>query len=381
MDTVRLGLIGIGNMGLGHLKYLPKLEGVRLAAVADVVQERRDAAAREHGVPGFASGLEMIQRAEIDAVLIAMPHYEHVPLAVAALEKGLHVLCEKPLAVTALAAQEAIDCHRRHPELKFGVMFQSRMRPWWRKVKELVAQGRLGRLQRVTWMITSWFRSQRYYDSGGWRGTWAGEGGGVLLNQCPHNLDLLTWFVGTPDRVTARVTLGKWHRIEVEDDVHAIMEWDNGLTGHFVTTTGESPGLNRLEIAGTRGRLVCEDGPLIELTENEADTLEFSNTTDGFWSGPKHAVRRIETAKASEDHAGITRNFIAAILCNEPLVAPAAEGLLGLELGNAMLMSGLGNRTIAIPTPRVEYDALIRERARTSTFVKPSVRPARSASG
>jgi predicted dehydrogenase len=362
-SLVRVGVIGLGNMGTIHANYMNSIEGATLAAVSDSNPERLRAVTDKHGCAGFDDPQELIRSKAIDAVLIATPHYQHVPLAIAAFENGLHVLCEKPIAVTIGEARRVNEAAAKHPKLKFAIMFQSRVQPAAAKMRELIESGELGPITRVTWIATNWFRSHAYYASGGWRATWAGEGGGVLINQCPHNLDLLQWITGLmPRRITAIASIAKTHPIEVEDEVSAILEYDNGAVGHFITTTGEAPGTDRLEIAGDRGKLVAERGRGLVFHRTTRSVSEMNRTT------PQH----FPTVEAWEiplplpeapalGHKLITQNFVRAILIGEPLLAPGTEGAKGLEIGNAMLMSGLTRRSVELPLDAGAYDAFLAE--------------------
>ena len=374
MNKVKLGVIGCGTMGGMHISYFDKVTGLKLTALADTDPKTLKSVAEGHDVQTFDNGYDLIDNAGVDAVLIATPHYDHPRLAIAGLKKGLHVLVEKPVAVTAKAADEMNEVAKAHPDRVFAAMFQQRTNPEWRYVKKAVEEGRLGEMMRVNWTITSWFRTQAYYNSGGWRATWEGEGGGVLLNQCPHNLDLFQWFVGMPSKVTANVGLGKHHHIEVEDDVTAILEFDNGATGTFITSTGQSPGINRLEIVGDKATLIFENGQPITLLENETPVRQFCRQSEARFASPKVTRSAITPGGNELGHRGITQNFINAILHDEPLIAHATEGIRGLELGNAMLMSGLTGQTVNLPTDREAYDQLIRKLASESDFKKDAVR-------
>jgi len=371
LQQVRLGVIGCGGMGSVHINYLDKVKGVTLAAVADTCTEAVQKQIEKHpGLIGFSSGAELMASGRVDAVLIATPHYAHPPLTRLAFKHHLHVLCEKPVAVTAQEAELTNRAYRKvEGRLLFAAMFNQRTSPTWRKVKQMIAEGWLGDITRANWIITNWFRSQAYYNSGGWRATWAGEGGGVLLNQCPHNLDLFQWFVGMPVEVTAIVSLGKFHRIEVEDDVTAIMKFKNGATGAFFTSTGESPGTNRLEITGDRGRLVTDGGSTIEFIQTEQSVSEFCRTTPESFPTVLASKLMIEVPPGPSgigQHQHVTQNFVNAILHGEPLVAPGTEGIHGLELGNAMLMSGLLEKPVKLPTPRAAYARMIDHLAKKS---------------
>ncbi|MFN3685171.1 MAG: Gfo/Idh/MocA family protein, partial [Fimbriimonadaceae bacterium] len=242
---VRLGIIGIGNMGSHHVRSMPQVRRCRLTAVCDVVPSKMDWI---DGVDKFVDSRELIRSGLVDAVLVATPHYDHTTIGIDALDNGLHLLTEKPISVHKADCVRLIAAHKRNPNLKFAAMFNQRTDPHYQRIRRIVRGGELGEIQRTSWIITDWFRSEAYYASGGWRATWAGEGGGVLLNQCPHNLDLFQWICGVPTRVDAKCSFGKYHRIEVEDEVTAYLEYANGATGVFVTSTGEAPGTNRLEI-------------------------------------------------------------------------------------------------------------------------------------
>jgi predicted dehydrogenase len=300
-------------------------------------------------LPGtkFADYRRLCASGQVDAVLIATPHYSHPQVAIEALHCGMHVLVDKPLAVHVADGRRMLAAHRNKTQ-RFGVMFQERSRPLYRTIKSMLQGGMLGNIRRVQWIVTDWFRPQAYYQSSSWRATWQGEGGGLLINQCPHNLDLLQWFVGLPVRVTAHLGLGKYHPIEVEDEVTAFLEYDNGATGVFIASTGEAPGTNRLEIAGEKGKLVLEQGKLT-FFENTMETSVFSRTTPDLFARPPYQVREIAVHGEGEGRADVLKNFRDAILDGMPLLAPAEEALASLELGNAMLLSGLLQRPVDLP--------------------------------
>lgn len=347
---VKLGIIGIGNMGSSHSQNIlaGKTPEVVLAAVADRRESRRKWAEENlPGVPVFEEGEELIDSGLCDAVLIAVPHYQHPVLAKLAFERGLHVLCEKPAGVYTKAVREMNEAADRAGKT-FGMMFNQRTNCVYRKMHQMVESGELGELKRVNWIITDWYRTQIYYDSGDWRATWAGEGGGVLLNQCPHQLDLLQWICGLPKRVQAFCHEGKWHDIEVEDDVTAYLEFPNGATGVFVTTTGDAPGTNRFELTGTKGKLVCEDDTLTfwRLKEDEREFCR--NSKEGF-AKPEMEKIAVETDGENPQHVGVINAFAANILRGEPLVADGREGIRGLTLSNAMHLSGWLHEPVEIP--------------------------------
>ena len=361
MDTVRVGVIGLGNMGSHHARYLAAgtVAGATLGGVCDVDPARL--AAAPAGVPRFASHADLLAAGAVDAVIVAVPHYDHVPITVAAFDAGLHVLCEKPVAVSVAAARRVNAAAARVPHLRFGVMFNQRTNPLYQKLRDLVTTGELGEVTRITWIATDWFRTWAYYASGGWRATWAGEGGGVLINQCPHNLDLLQWVPGglMPSRVTAVATLGKTHPIEVEDEVSAILEYPTGAVGHFITTTGEAPGTNRLEIAGDRGKVVAEGGKLLfrrarHSVRHTRETSPLSFASPETWDFEVPIGPRVP-----DEHAAMTQNFVDAITKGTPMLGPGTDGVRGLEIGNAMLLAGLTRTPVDLPVDGERYDAFL----------------------
>jgi predicted dehydrogenase len=382
MANVRVGIVGLGAMGNFHVSYLHEIEGATLAAVCDQDAERArkvvnglsDVRAKADArlasrvadpasVGQFTTYQAMLDSKQIDAIIIATPHFQHPEIALAAFERGVHVLSEKPLAVHVKDARKVIDAHKQKPELKFGLVLQMRTVGLYKKLKALIAEGELGEISRISWIVTDWFRTWAYYGQGGWRATWSGEGGGVLINQCPHNLDMLQWITGMmPSRVTAVASLGKTHPIEVEDEVSAILEYPNGAVGHFVTTTGEAPGTNRLEIAGDRGRIVSENGKLT-FYRTRKGVREVRETSP-------EAFAQIETwqsdipippGELSAGHKVIVQNFVNAIRNNEPLIAAGEEGSKGLEIGNAMLMAGVTKRPVELPLDGDAYEQLLKD--------------------
>jgi predicted dehydrogenase len=351
MKQVKLGIIGIGNMGSAHCGNIldGKTPEIILTAVADLRENRRAWASGNlpDSVTVFEDGDSLITSGLCDAVLIATPHYEHPRLAMLAMEQDLHVMCEKPAGVYTKQVREMNEAAVKTGRV-FGMMFNQRTNCIYRKMHEIVQSGQYGALKRMSWLITDWYRSQAYYNSGGWRATWDGEGGGVLLNQCPHNLDLLQWICGMPSRVRAFCHNGKWHHIEVEDDVTAYLEFPNGATGVFVTTTADAPGTNRLELTLERAKLVAENNELT-LYELEISEREYCfQTTEGFEKPPCHKTE-VALDGQNPQHIGVLNAFAGAILRGEPLVADGTEGIHGLELSNAMHLSSWLGETVSLP--------------------------------
>ena len=351
MTKVRLGIIGVGNMGSGHAANIlaGKCPEIELTAVADRREARRQWAkdTLPEGTAIFEEGSDLIQSGLCDAVHICTPHYQHPTLAMEAFAAGLHVMCEKPAGVYTKAVREMNEAAEKSGKV-FAMMFNQRTNCVYRKMHEMVHSGQLGELKRVNWIITDWYRTQIYYDSGDWRATWEGEGGGVLLNQCPHQLDLLQWICGLPKTVQAFCQEGKWHDIEVEDDVTAYLQFANGATGVFVTTTGDAPGTNRFEVTGTLGKLVCENDTLT-FWKLAQDEREFCRTCPQGFAQPACEKITVETDGENPQHVGVLNAFAGAILQGTPLVAEGKEGINGLTLSNAMHLSSWLGKPVDIP--------------------------------
>jgi predicted dehydrogenase len=367
MNTVRLGLIGLGNIGRFHADYLRagKVSRAQLTAVCDAFAPLDP----YKPLQTFTDAGQMMRSGEIDAVIIATPHYQHTTLGIAAFQAGLHAMVEKPISAHKADAERLIAAHQKNPKLVFAGMFQLRTEPRYTRIRKLIQSGELGQIVRLNWIITDWFRTEAYYASGGWRATWKGEGGGVLLNQCLHQLDMLQWLCGMPARVRGFCQLGRFHNIEVEDNVTVYLEYADGATGMFISSTGETPGTNRFEICGTRGRLVLENNKLT-FNRNEADMLEFSRTAKTGFTRPEVWNVEIPFDNAANQHAVVMQNFVDAILDGAPLIAPGAEGIHSVELANAMLYSSLIRQTVELPMDSAAYEKKLQQLIAKSKFEK-----------
>ena len=340
MKKIKLGIIGCGNIGKVHTDNIVngKCEGVELCAVCDLKKERLDEILEKApGVKTFFDAEEMMDSGVIDSVLVAVPHYDHPKFAMMAMKKGLHVLIEKPAGVYTKQVIEMNEA-AKEANVVFGIMMNQRTNCIYRKMREIVKSGELGEIRRTSIIITDWYRPQIYYDSGDWRATWSGEGGGVLLNQCPHNLDLWQWICGMPTKVHAKLHYGKWHDVEIEDDVSAYCEYANGATGTFITTTGDTPGTNRFEITFEGGKLIAEDSKL-KMWKNKVWEKEFSKTNENPFARPEFEYSEVETDGQNPQHSGVLTQFADAILNGGELVARGEEGINGLTISNAMHLS------------------------------------------
>lgn len=368
-QKIRLGIIGIGNMGSGHACNVvdgncPDFE---LAAVADINPARKEWAQKRLGenVVFFDNAISMLDSGLIDACIVATPHYYHPGLAIECIKRSIHVMVEKPVGVYTSQVRELMAVADQHPEVKFGVMFNQRTNCVYRKARELVQSGKYGRIRRTNWIITDWYRSQAYYDSGAWRATWSGEGGGVLLNQCPHQLDLWQWICGMPVKVHTHMHFGLWHDIEVEDDVSTYVEYEDGGTGIFVTSTGDAHGTNRFEILMDKAKLLVGYDKLY-LTEFSVSEPEWTATTkEGFATMPATETV-VETDGENPQHVGVLNAWGGAILRGEPMIADGREGIRGLSLSNAMHLSAFLGKEITLPFDEELFYEELKKRIATS---------------
>jgi predicted dehydrogenase len=373
MEKVRYGIVGIGKQGTFYTKIFTSfgrlVKGAKLTAVCDIAEDRRRYAQEKlKGVKVFSDYKEMFNSGLIDAVMVETPHYFHAEIAIDAMKAGLHVLCDKPAGVFTKQVSEMNEEAKKHKDLLFGMMFNQRTNPLYIKAKEIIESGKMGNLKRIVWIITNWYRPKAYYAQGGWRGTWQGEGGGVLINQCPHQLDLFTWLAGLPISVTATLST-KGREINVENDVTAYCKFENGATGVFITSTHDAPGTNRLEITGDGGKIVIEKGKLI-FTKNEIMEPEFSEANKVFMGKPKtkkikysgigHYLRFV---KNPPQHIGIIKNFTDTLLKKtDKFMAPGLEGITGLTFSNAIHLSGWTKKEVSLPLDEDKFIAELEKR-------------------
>jgi predicted dehydrogenase len=350
MKKVRIGIVGLGVMGSNHARFIFKglVKNGELTAVCDTNPSQMKWIKDEHPkVACFNNATAMFKSGAIDAVLIATPHYDHPIIAMKALKQGIHVMVEKPAGVFTKDVRK-MNAIAKKSGLVFGIMYNNRTVPMYQKMRDIVQKGKLGEIKRTSWLITEWYRPQAYYDSGGWRATWKGEGGGVLLNQCPHNLDLWQWIAGMPKKVTAFIHEGKWHDIEVEDDVTAYVEYENGATGVFVTSTADAPGDNRFAVMGDLGKLVCENGKLTHY-KLKVSERKFNRENKIMFGAPEYEVIELDVSGDAGMHAGVMAAFVKKIQGKGKLYAEGEEGINGLMLSNAMHLSAWLGKTIELP--------------------------------
>lgn len=369
-DKIKLGIIGFGNMGTGHTSniMIGKCPEIDLVAICDKNPDRIEFAKAKYpdaNFTYFTDAIEMLDSGVINACLVAVPHYDHTKYSIECMKRGIHVMCEKPAGVYTKQIREMNEESKKYPEVVFGMMFNQRTNPVYRKMHDLVQSGVYGEIRRTNWLITNWYRSQAYYNSSDWRATWAGEGGGVLLNQCPHQLDMWQWICGMPVKVQAHLRYGQWHDIEVEDDVTAYVEYENGATGVFITTTGDGCGTNRFEIQLDKAKLIAENDQLTVI-EFDQSVSEFNKTNTEVFGSINTREVAVELEGEYTEHSGVLNAWAGNILHGTPLIADGEEGIKGAMLSNAMHLSDFLGHAVELPIDEELYYNELMKRVATS---------------
>ncbi|MGJ8679894.1 Gfo/Idh/MocA family protein [Paraglaciecola sp.] len=367
-QNIKLGVIGLGNIAQQHIQNV--ISGaVKNCKITALCARNDSGQAKELGAIHFTRYQDLIDSGEVDTVLIATPTLSHFEITKYALEKNLHVMLEKPIGLSSWEGEELV---KLAPEKsQFALMLNQRTDPTFAKMKQVIESGILGEIKRTHWTMTNWFRPDIYFQVSDWRATWKGEGGGLLVNQCIHNLDIFQWVCGIPSEITAFCEFGKYHNIEVEDEVTAYLRYENKATGVFVGSTGEAPGVNRFDIIGDNGSIHFENGKLTQKL-NDQSTAEFCANTDEMFGMPKVTVSDLSTDESVNQHAIIMNNFVNAIHNNEALIAPAKDGLASLDIANGILQSSWNKQTVSLPLDRAGYQALLNEKAQSSSLRKKS---------
>ena len=375
MEKVRFGVIGFGNMGTTHCKnvYEGKVPKLELTAICDIAPKRVEAAKEMFPeVAVFNNAEDLYKSGLCDLVIVAVPHYDHPNLVINAFKHGLNVITEKPAGVYTKQVLEMNEAAEKSDKL-FGIMYNQRTNPIYQKIRNMVQNGELGHIKRISWIITDWYRPQSYHDSCTWRSTWKTEGGGALINQNPHQLVLWQWMFGMPDKITSFVSFGKYYDIEVEDDVTAYLEYENGTTGTYITSTGEAPGTNRLEIACDMGKIIVENGQMI-FYRNTVSEREYNKTFTGIFGAPECWKCELPVTGDSEQHVGILKDVTKALITGSELLAPGIEGINGLTISNAIHYSAWTGKTVDVKNfPHEDFYNILCNKIKNSTVVKKEV--------
>lgn len=378
---IKLAVVGIGRMGGRHARNLIKgvVKNARLVAVCDTDGDRLSEFCGRYKVAGFADHVKMIEEVRPDGVIIATPHYSHVSIALDCVERDVNILVEKPISVTVKEACRLTDALAEKPRLIAAMMFNQRTNRLYRKAKQLIESGALGDIQRVNFTVTDWYRTQFYYDMGGWRASWSGEGGGTLINQCVHQLDILQWLIGMPENITAFCrTVDR--DITTENDVTAVMRYKN-FDCVFTASTHELPGTRLLEIAGDRGKLSIGKysmryvrNKMSEREVNARATRDYGNSQDKKTVSRtyRYGLSRLIFDGIYGQQARILKNFASAIESGDSdmLIARAEEGLNGLALINAMNMSAWMCESVAMPADCDRYADMLAEKIEEEKNIK-----------
>ncbi|MDA8439334.1 MAG: Gfo/Idh/MocA family oxidoreductase [Propionibacterium sp.] len=389
-DQVRLGIIGLGTQGSMYARFITDgmVPNMALGAIADIDPARREVGAAEYGVPVYEDYQSLLAGGDVDAVVTTVPHYLHPEIGIAALTAGIHALVEKPAGVYTRQVRELNEVAAQHPELTFGIMFNQRINPLYQRIKQIVDAGEIGRIRRSNWIITTWWRPQGYYEQSAWRATWGGEGGGVLVNQAPHQLDLWQWICGVPKSVYSKVAYGFRRNIAVEDEVTAVVDYGDGVTGTFVTAVHDLVGTDRFEILGDKGKIVVDGSKSATVTRLVTDERELSDQmaiedVRKLFMGQLNPARYYSQEVIEFDsvwgaqHSGVLENFAANILDGTPLIAPGSDGINGVRLANAIHLSSWLGREVPLDFDEDLYLAELDKRIRAEgKFPERAARPA-----
>jgi predicted dehydrogenase len=370
MSNVRLGIIGVGQQGSTYAGFISegKVKNVEIGAICDIDPAKKEMCVEKYpDVPFYNNYIEMLESGNVDAVVTTVPHYLHPEMGIEALKRNIHALCEKPAGVYTKQVKELNEYAASKPELTFGIFFNQRTNPLYQKLKELIDNGEIGKIRRTNWIITTWWRPQGYYDQSAWRATWGGEGGGVLVNQAPHQIDLLQWICGMPKKVYSNVKYGYQRNIAVEDEVTTILDYGNGATGVFITCTHDVLGTDRFEILGDKGKIVVDDSKKITIKrlnkpESEmSDTMSMQDVMKIFMGGNPSDIYTEEVLEFESvwggQHIAVLENFAANILDGTPLIAPGSDGIHGVALANAIHLSSWLGKEVELPIDEELYFA------------------------
>lgn len=362
MDKVRLGIIGIGAQGGTYAGFLSqgKVPNMAIGALCDNDPKKKEICKEKYpDIPFYDNHIDMIESGKVDAIVTCVPHYFHPQMGIDALSRGIHALIEKPAGVYTKQVRELNEFAATKPDLTFGIMFNQRTNPLYQKIKEIIDNGELGNIRRTNWIITTWWRPQGYYNQSAWRATWWGEGGGVLVNQAPHQLDLWQWICGMPKKIYSNVKFGYQRDIAVDDDVTVVADYGNGATGVFITCTHDIIGTDRFEILGVKGKIVVEGSKKATVTrlkkpENEINkTMSMQDVAKLFMGGKQSDLYDVETLEFDNpwgyQHCTVLENFAANILDKTPLIAPGSDGIKGVTIANAILLSSWLGKEVEIP--------------------------------
>ncbi|MDD4316092.1 MAG: Gfo/Idh/MocA family oxidoreductase [Clostridia bacterium] len=358
---VCIAVIGIGRIGSVHARNLKKgkVTGARLVAICDVQKQAYSTFCEKYGfIPCYEDYKLMLEEIKPRAVIIATEHYFHTEIAEYCIENGVDVLVEKPVGVTTEAVKKLIAVSKSHPEVKAAVMYNQRTNPLYARAKRLVKSGALGKVVRINYIITDWYRSQAYYNEGGWRASFCGEGGGALINQCIHQLDLLQWIAGMPKSVWVRA-FTKNRNITVENDVTALFRYEDDVFCSFSASTHELRGTNRLEIAGDKGRIVIDGLRMKYYAFAKSEGEINASTQNGYGAVQRKTLRysyfRFKFVARLGEQRKLIQNFVNSLNNNSPLLSPLTDGLNAVELINAAYLSAWENKEIAIPIDDRNY--------------------------
>ena len=360
---MKLGIAGIGVIGESYLKLFKegRIKEGEVAAVASRNTQRVEKILEKlnlQEVRVYGSLKEMLEKESLSGVIITTPHKLHVSMMKEALQMGVSVLTDKPLSSTRKEAEEMAVFAKDYPDLVKGVLFNKRANPIHKEIKKIIESGELGILRRALYEVTDYYRSHRYYEESGWRGTYEEEGGGVLMNQAVHQMDLLTWFTDLPKEVMAFLKEGSHRPMTTENDAYLHLFYEGGGVGHFITSTHESPGVHRLELSFDQGQILMENEKTLKITKLQEPEEDFSRKTETLFAHVPGTleVKEFEPLEDKEEHVRTIENFIRAIEGKEKIQSSLEEAVKSITLVNAAYLSHFTGKKGAMDFSLEEYD-------------------------
>lgn len=371
MEKIRMAVIGIGIMGKKYAKMIREgmISGMRLGAVCCRSQENIQWAKAQLGeeIPVFENTKQLFESSDLfDACLIVTPHKLHPEMIMQALDAGKHVFCDKPIGISMKQCQgirEKLD----QSGLVFAMMFHQRMYPKYERIHTLLENGTLGQIRRIMVENSRYYRTWYYHKSGSWRSSWKGEGGGALLNQGQHLLDIWQWLFGMPDSLYAMIPYGKYNDFSVDDEATILMKYPDKKTAVLILTTGEGTWTERMEIAGSKGTLILEDNHLtLHLYDQDLDDYKKTAACSSREEFKEKVLEEV-FPEDQEPYEEMLTDFAQAVLKKRPVRVNGLEGLNSLELTNAAYLSAWTGETVALPLDAERYERELEKRITDET--------------
>jgi len=367
---IRIGIAGIGFIAEEYIKLITagRIQNAEVRALSSRNRSHMEAVKEKYQLDAvlFTDYEAMLSSGLIDAVMICTPHFHHPGMAIKAIRRGIHTMIEKPVGIFPEELRELAESLQTHPDVKAGVLYCRRTNPIYQQIKDFLDSGELGQLKRVTWIITnaSVYRTQAYYNSATWRGTYVGEGGGLLLNQVSHHIDMLVWLLGLPKAIQANCYSAVERNIEVENEVSITMEYPGQAIGQFISSTREFPGTNRLEISCSKAQLILENEKDLTVRKLGVEETEFNRTTNiPFAFIPyEEEIHNFEPYENPEIQARIVNNFISAVTDGKPIACPVEDAIRSQQFIIGAYLSSWQEKKLTLPADGKAFTEELKKR-------------------